>query len=75
MTNKRHKDKVHIGAYISKDEKKKLEQLQYEFGNLSVTEIIRMLIREQETYGRYEPDPDLKTNPDYKYPTEENLED
>ena len=76
MTNQRDPDKVHIGAYITKAEKQKLEQIQYEFGNLTQTEVIRMLIREQETYGKYKPvKPSQKSKPDYTYPKEQKHED
>lgn len=56
MTNKRDENKVHVGCYVTKEEKEKMDQLKYELGGISTTDLIRFLIKEQEVYGRYHPE-------------------
>ena len=73
MTNQRDPNKVSIGAYITREEKEKLDQLRYEMGNISVTDFLRQVINEKEEYGKYKPPIVLpKSNPEYKYPKSES---
>lgn len=69
MTGKRADNKKFVGGYIEDEYKEKLDQLRYEHGNISQTEMIKLLIQEREAYGKYPPE--LKTlppDPNFSYP-------
>jgi hypothetical protein len=55
MPNKRDPNKNHVGGHFDRTIVDKLDQLRFEHGNITKTEMIRRLIEERYTYSQYIP--------------------